>query len=86
VPRIFCRTCGRELYTTAPLEALFADERRCPRCGAPLESDRRSADRRRMIRRQNPPHTPGPPAGEERRVDERRKVVRRSGDASSQEW
>ena len=34
LPRLACRACGRQIYTTAPLESLFAEERRCPRCGA----------------------------------------------------
>jgi DNA-directed RNA polymerase subunit RPC12/RpoP len=81
MPRIICRACGREVYATAPIEQLFADERRCPRCGTPLQNDRRDTDRRVRHRRENPPADPGPPAGEdERRVDERRKGRRRQGD------
>jgi hypothetical protein len=81
MPRIICRTCGREVYATAPIEQLFADERRCPRCGAPLQNDRRGPDRRREERRVNPPEDPGPPPGTgERRVDERRKGPRRRAD------
>ncbi len=79
MPRIVCRTCGREVYATAPIEQLFADERRCPRCGAPLSADRREADRRHVERRQNPPDDPGPP-GPERRVSGRRGDRRRGGD------
>ncbi|HEX5590011.1 MAG TPA: hypothetical protein VFX65_06955 [Candidatus Limnocylindrales bacterium] len=81
MPRIVCRTCGREIYTTAPIENLFADERRCPRCGAPLQDDRRSLDRRKSHRRVNPPDQPGPPDATERRVEERRKSSRRRGDS-----
>lgn len=81
MPRIACRSCGREIYTTAAIEALFADERRCPRCGAPLETDRRANDRRLTIRRQNPDDKPGPPEGEERRVGERRANRRRRADS-----
>ena len=81
MPRIICRSCGREIYTSAPIEQLFADERRCPRCGASLQDDRRDAERRRNIRRVNPPDDPGPPEVTERRVDERRKVRRRRGDS-----
>jgi hypothetical protein len=79
MPRLACRTCGRQIYTVAPLESLFTEERRCPRCGAFLDSDRREAERRQMIRRQNPLDDPGPPAEEERRVEERRKTRRRRG-------
>ena len=46
---------------------LFAEERRCPRCGAFLEHERREHDRRQAVRRQNPPEAPGPPDGDERR-------------------
>ncbi|HEY7524985.1 MAG TPA: hypothetical protein VH720_15145 [Candidatus Limnocylindrales bacterium] len=77
MPRLACRTCGRQIYTVAPLESLFAEERRCPRCGALLDSERREIERRLMIRRQNPEHDPGPPKGDERRMEERRKGRRR---------
>jgi hypothetical protein len=79
VPKLACRACGRQIYTVAPLDALFAEERRCPRCGAFLDSDRRETDRRAMIRRQNPADQPGPPpdAGE-RREAERRSMRRRA--------
>ena len=46
---------------TVPLESLFAEERRCPRCGALLNDERRDAERRLTNRRQNPPDDPGPP-------------------------
>ena len=61
MPRIICHTCGREVYATAPIEQLFADERRCPRCGAPLQNDRRVTDRRQVNRRENPSEESGPP-------------------------
>jgi len=80
MPRIICRNCGREIYTTAPIEQLFADERRCPRCGASLQDDRRDTDRRLNLRRVNPQDDPGPPEESERRIEERRKVRRRRGD------
>ncbi len=73
MPTIVCRTCGRQVYTTAPLESLFAEERRCPRCGAGLDPDRRGADNRRHAhRRESPPTDAGPPDAAERRVAERR--------------
>jgi DNA-directed RNA polymerase subunit RPC12/RpoP len=81
MPRIVCRACGREIYTSAPVEDLFAEERRCPRCGASLQDDRRATDRRTLNRRENPPQDPGPPEDLERRVEERRKTGRRRGDA-----
>jgi hypothetical protein len=82
MPTIVCRTCGRVVYTTAPLDSLFAEERRCPRCGAGLDPDRReSGNRRHFHRRQNPPDNPGPPEGIERRVAERRTQRRRKGDS-----
>jgi len=85
MPTLACRSCGRGIYTVAPLESLFAEERRCPRCGAALNRERREADRRAMVRRANPEDEPGPPIGlEERRADERRKIRRRRpGEGSS---
>jgi hypothetical protein len=77
MPRLACWSCGRQIYTVSPLEALFAEERRCPRCGAFLNGERREDERRTSIRRQNPDADPGPPKNAERRVDQRRKVRRR---------
>jgi DNA-directed RNA polymerase subunit RPC12/RpoP len=77
MPRLACWSCGRQIYTVAPLESLFQEERRCPRCGAYLNNERRETDRRSQLRRQNPPSDPGPPDGEERRVEERRTARRR---------
>ena len=77
MPRLACRSCGRQIYTTAPIEALFSEERRCPRCGANLATDRRQGDRRQGDRRKNPPDSPGPPGGIERRVADRRRGPRR---------
>jgi DNA-directed RNA polymerase subunit RPC12/RpoP len=82
MPRIVCRNCGREIYTSAPIEQLFADERRCPRCGASLQDDRRDRERRLNPRRLNPQDDPGPPKDTERRIEERRKIRRRRGDTS----
>jgi hypothetical protein len=62
MPKLACWSCGRQIYTVAPLESLFAEERRCPRCGAFLRSERREAERRVTNRRTNPPDDPGPPA------------------------
>jgi hypothetical protein len=79
MPKLACWSCGRQLYTVAPIEALFAEERRCPRCGAYLRDERRENDRRQTNRRSNPPNDPGPPIAEgERREGERRKGRRRS--------
>jgi len=92
MPRLVCRACGKSVYTTAPFEALFADERRCPRCGQMLFTDRRSAGSRRTIERRVPPDpevllpppaTPGdtpPEAPIDRRTGERRKARRRRDD------
>ncbi len=81
VPKLVCRTCGRQVYTVAPLDALFAEERRCPRCGAYMDNERRLTDRRQHSRRLNPPDVPGaPPAVAERRVAERRVGRRRRGE------
>lgn len=84
MPRLACRACGRQIYTTVPLESLFAEERRCPRCGASLNNERRDTERRVQNRRQNPPDDPGPPPGEpERRQGERRTRRRRGGGPSA---
>jgi hypothetical protein len=77
VPDLACRICGRIVYTTASLDSLFAEERRCPRCGGMLGPDRRRIDRRAMERRRNSPRTPGPPNGPERRRGEQRTKRRR---------
>jgi len=61
MPRIVCFTCGRQVYTTEPFESLSHEERRCPRCGAQMHVERREAERRQRIRRQNPSDDPGPP-------------------------
>jgi hypothetical protein len=79
MPRLACWSCGRSIYTVSPLESLFAEERRCPRCGAFLERERRERERREGVRRQNPADDPGPPEGQERRVAERRVTRRRAG-------
>jgi DNA-directed RNA polymerase subunit RPC12/RpoP len=85
MPRLACWSCGRGLYTVAPLESLFAEERRCPRCGALLNKERREMERRAEIRRANPADDPGPPPEEgERRIDERRRERRRKlGDGAT---
>ena len=62
---------------------LFAEERRCPRCGAYLNPERREAERRRLLRRQNPPDEPGPPEPtDDRRATDRRAQQRRTGGSS----
>jgi hypothetical protein len=79
MPRLACWKCGRQIYTTAPLDSLFAEERRCPRCGAFLNDDRRGVERRSYDRRQTRPADSVPPEGvEERRVEDRRKDRRRT--------
>jgi DNA-directed RNA polymerase subunit RPC12/RpoP len=55
MPRLVCRACGKSVYTTEPFEALYSDERRCPRCGKLLFTDRRSGSSRRTIIRRVPP-------------------------------
>jgi hypothetical protein len=79
MPRLACWSCGRNIYATSPLESLFAEERRCPRCGVPMNVERRDVERREQVRRQNPPADPGPPPDGERRISERRSVQRRRG-------
>jgi len=75
MPRLACFTCGRTVWATVPLAELFAEERRCPRCGASLQDDRRTYDRRKFIRRVN--RFGKSPTGAERRVKERRVKARR---------
>jgi hypothetical protein len=80
MPKLACWSCGRQLYTVAPIESLFIEERRCPRCGAFLRDERREFERRSYRRRQNPPDDPGPPKRKEQRSgDERREERRRRG-------
>jgi hypothetical protein len=80
MPRLACWSCGSQVYATSPLESLFVDERRCPRCGAQMSLERRAVERRERNRRLNPPRVPGPPAGSgERRMAERRLGPRRLG-------
>ena len=79
MPRLACWSCGRQIYTVTPLESLFAEERRCPRCGAYLSKERRDHERREIIRRQNMPDDPGPPETDgERRLADRRSGRRRA--------
>jgi len=80
VPTLACRICGRVVYTTASLDALLPEERRCPRCGAILDGERRGESRRKAERRLNPTDAPGPPGGVERRVTDRRQGPRRRDD------
>lgn len=78
MPKLACWSCGRQIYAVAPIESLFAEERRCPRCGANLNLERRDHERREVLRRHNPPDDPGPPEGEERRIEVRRQGQRRN--------
>lgn len=77
MPKLACWSCGRQIYTVAPLNSLFSEERRCPRCGANLNGERRGEERRSYNRRDNPATEPGPPDGEERRLENRRLGRRR---------
>jgi hypothetical protein len=72
MPRLACFACGRTVWATVPLAELFAEERRCPRCGAALQDDRRATDRRTFIRRIN--KSGSSPTGKERRVADRRRT------------
>jgi ribosomal protein S27AE len=82
MPSLACRICGRVVYATAELDTLFAEERRCPRCGYVLAAERRTGNRRKAERRQNAPDVPGSPGGVERRLAERRLVKRRRDEGS----
>ena len=83
MPKLACRSCGRQIYTVAPIESLFAEERRCPRCGAFLDGERRDVDRRGYVRRQNLADDPGPPKKAGERRDEERRAGRRRKPAGS---
>ena len=80
MPHLACWSCGRQIYTVAPIASLFAEERRCPRCGANLNPERRERDRREVIRRAIEPAEP-PPDGQDRRGEDRRKARRRRNPA-----
>jgi hypothetical protein len=77
MPKLACWSCGRQIYTVAPLDSLFAEERRCPKCGAYLNAERRDEERRYYNRRENPAAEPGPPIEGERRLEDRRLARRR---------
>ena len=76
MPRLACMKCGRTLWATVPAAQLFAEERRCPRCGAALNDDRRLANRRSDLSRQSDEFGVGDePHGEDRRKSQRRKLT-----------
>jgi len=87
MPRLACWSCGRQIYTVSPIDALFAEERRCPRCGAFLNAERREIERREQLRRQNPIDEPGPPdpPAERRATDRRASQRRNSGSGGRRE-
>jgi predicted nucleic acid-binding Zn-ribbon protein len=80
MPHLACWSCGRQIYTVSPLQSLFAEERRCPRCGTNLNPERRERERREAIRRAETPSVPAP-EGQERRAEDRRKARRRRNPA-----
>jgi ribosomal protein S27AE len=81
MPRLACWSCGRQVFSASPLDLLFVDERRCPRCGAFMNLDRREIDRREWNRRETGRGAAGPPAeaGERRTGDRRTGRRRRAG-------
>ena len=85
MPHLACWSCGRSLYTVSPLESLFPDERRCPRCGAFLRNERRTVERRTAFRRVGTQHDLDPAAteGERRRGDRRKQQRRASGEGGA---
>ena len=79
MPRLACWSCGRQVYTVDPIEALFSEERRCPRCGAYLSEERRETNRRITTRRTKQVDDPASlPDGEQRVEADRRKANRRA--------
>lgn len=73
-----CWSCGRQIYTVAPIGSLFAEERRCSRCGASLQPERRQAERRAILRRR---YVPDATPIREDRLAERRQSRRRQNAA-----
>ena len=80
MPHLACWSCGRQIYTVAPIASLFAEERRCPRCGAGLNAERPEHERREVVRRASESTDPAP-EGQERRGEDRRKARRRRNPA-----
>jgi hypothetical protein len=83
MPTLACRICGRVVYTSAPLESLFAEERRCPRCGGMLFAERRSENRRTDEQRQGSGEAPGPTDDFGDPTSERRTLKRRRDDRTA---
>jgi hypothetical protein len=69
-----CWSCGRQIYTVSPIDALAAEERRCPRCRTMLNLERRGQERRTANRRQ---YVPAVSPIREERLTERRETRRR---------
>ena len=63
MPQLSCCSCGRQIYTVSPLEALFAEERRCPRCGTPMQEERRETGAPDDDPAREPGERPGTAAG-----------------------
>lgn len=82
MPTLACRICGRVVYTAASLESLFAEERRCPRCGGMLFAERRAENRRKTERRKDEPDPPSAPDSDERRTSQQRMHNRRRDDGN----
>jgi phage FluMu protein Com len=84
MPMLACRTCGRVIDATAPLDHLLAEERRCPRCGATLNEEWGADNRRKVERRSGPTEDRATVGGLDRRaVGERRGLRRRQDDGKS---
>jgi ribosomal protein L37E len=80
VAHLACRSCGQQIYSVAPIEALFPEERRCASCNITLAAERRDAERRMVERRQSaPPELTPLPEG---RQGERRGTRRRQSAAN----
>jgi hypothetical protein len=79
VAHLACRSCGQQIYSVAPIEALFPEERRCATCNITLAAERRDAERRTFERRQS---APGLTLSQEARQGERRGTRRRQSAAN----
>ena len=62
MPKLACWSCGRQIYTVAPLESLFAEERAARAAARTSRDERREFERRAQLRRAEPAGRPGPAA------------------------
>ena len=78
MPRLACWSCGRTIFSTAAADAIFPEERRCPRCGAQLNDDRRQGERRSGPRRKGAADETPAGVEQKRGTSDRRQGPRRT--------